>query len=495
MRTHIDAAAEKLRSSKHSFYRFVNPVTIGTVTAASIYPVTLNAARQFKFAVPLADRWLAVSQTFGSVPARVYFIVVGFSMGYGLSKGIGWLRTKLLEVLFRYQGWTNGHSVTTKVWSILVKLIRGPRPFSTHEFESVLPRQPLPDLDSTLDKWLGVARQLVNKDEFELTEEVVEEFRHKEGPRLQAYLRVRATKNINWLSDYWLAAAYLSSRDPIAVKSNYYQCSRMNHVTDQVTRGAGQLRQLIQFYELLSHDSFPSTLMQGLVPLCMNGFKYVFNCVRLPGEHMDSPAIFPGHAYIVVIRKGHYFKLDIYANQTTGQKSLLTTTELKNQLQKICQLADELEEELSVAALTSQNRAVWAKQREVLAEKNEVTLRTVEACAFVFSLDTDNPKDCNECCKMAMTGNGSNRWFDKCFTSIVYPEGTAAVNVEHSVIDATVFGAVAEYCVGGERYENGDIIPDPPSSPRTVSTPVRLHWDLSDVKEMISMAMQDFRQL
>ena len=39
---------------------------------------------------------------------------------------------------------------------------------------------------------------------------------------------------------------------------------------------------------------------------------------------------------------------------------------------------------------------------------------------------------------MAMTGNGSNRWFDKCFTSIVYPEGTAAVNVEHSVIDATV---------------------------------------------------------
>ena len=36
-----------------------------------------------------------------------------------------------------------------------------------------------------------------------------------------------------------------------------------------------------------------------------------------------------------------------------------------------------------------------------------------------------------------------------------------------------MFGAVAEYCVGGERYENGDIIPDPPSTPRTVSTPVR----------------------
>ena len=26
----------------------------------------------------------------------------------------------------------------------------------------------------------------------------------------------RADKNVNWLSDYWLAAAYLSNRDPIA---------------------------------------------------------------------------------------------------------------------------------------------------------------------------------------------------------------------------------------------------------------------------------------
>ena len=115
MKTHIDAAAEKLRYSKHSFYRFVNPVTIGTATAASIYPVTLNAARQFKFPLPLGDRWLAVSQSFGVVPARVYFLVVGFSLGYGLSKGFGWLRTELLQILFRYKGWTNARSLATKV--------------------------------------------------------------------------------------------------------------------------------------------------------------------------------------------------------------------------------------------------------------------------------------------------------------------------------------------------------------------------------------------
>jgi len=30
--------------------------------------------------------------------------------------------------------------------------------------------------------------------------------------------------------------------------------------------------------------------------------RYVFNSVRLPGEYMDTPAVFPGHAYIVVIR-------------------------------------------------------------------------------------------------------------------------------------------------------------------------------------------------
>ena len=39
---------------------------------------------------------------------------------------------------------------------------------------------------------------------------------------------------------------------------------------------------------------------------------------------------------------------------------------------------------------------------------------------------------------MSMTGDGSNRWFDKSFTSIAFPGGVAGVNVEHSVLDATV---------------------------------------------------------
>ena len=47
-------------------------------------------------------------------------------------------------------------------------------------------------------------------------------------------------------------------------------------------------------------------------------------------------------------------------------------------------------------------------------------------------------QDCVECCKISVTGDGSNRWFDKSFTSVAFPGGIGAMNVEHSVLDATV---------------------------------------------------------
>ena len=71
----------------------------------------------------------------------------------------------------------------------------------------MLPRQPLPDLNKTLDRlnsnsdviipvghcvdfcrWLSVAEILLDADDFEMSKDVIEEFRVSNGPKIQDYL-------------------------------------------------------------------------------------------------------------------------------------------------------------------------------------------------------------------------------------------------------------------------------------------------------------------
>ena len=50
----------------------------------------------------------------------------------------------------------------------------------------------------------------------------------------------------------------------------------------------------------------------------------------------------------------------------------------------------------------------------------------------------------SEYCKSLLTGNGSNRWFDKSVTLIVFENGVTGMNCEHSFGDAPVLGHLCE---------------------------------------------------
>ena len=39
-----------------------------------------------------------------------------------------------------------------QIWAFLLKFLLGSGPFKTFEFEELLPKQPLPSLDETLDR-------------------------------------------------------------------------------------------------------------------------------------------------------------------------------------------------------------------------------------------------------------------------------------------------------------------------------------------------------
>ena len=55
---------------------------------------------------------------------------------------------------------------------------------------------------------------------------------------------------------------------------------------------------------MLKEDVLPVTVVEGNgVPLCMQTFKFIFNCVRNPGNEMDKILLSDDSNYhIIVIR-------------------------------------------------------------------------------------------------------------------------------------------------------------------------------------------------
>jgi len=174
--------------------------------------------------------------------------------------------------------------------------------------------------------------------------------------------------------------------------------------------------------------------------------------------------------------------------------TLLSPHEVKTQLEMICSVADSSSPDPAVAALTAQNRTIWAKNRQQLMCSNSETLNTLEKAMFLVTLDTAAPKDANELATKVMTGNGNDRWFDKCFNVVTFSNAYLGNNIEHSVIDAMVFVTMSEYVMVHEQYVNGDVVCQQSES-RQLSKPQRLHWRLDDMKDVIDKAVGSFQTL
>eukprot|EP00058_Branchiostoma_floridae_P027731 XP_002613222.1 hypothetical protein BRAFLDRAFT_73158 [Branchiostoma floridae] len=181
--------------------------------------------------------------------------------------------------------------------------------------------------------------------------------------------------------------------------------------------------------------------------------------------------------------KGCYFSMDVYTYDE-GTLQQLSPAEIKEQLRIICETADAQDSNglaNSLASITSQHRTVWAKQRQVLleSEQNAESLEIIETAITVISLDTVSPQDLSEQAKLVMMGDGTNRWYDKSMTIVVFPNGKAGATVEHSFMDATIFSRAWEYVLSHEQYKNGQVPPEQCAWWRKLAPPKQLQWNLN----------------
>lgn len=413
-----------------------------------------------------------------------------------------------LKALLSYHGWifeSHGKMRTsTKLWLSLVKMLSGRRPL-LYSFQAVLPRLPVPRVNDTIQRYLESVRPLLGSKEYSQMEVLAHDFQETEAAQLQRYLVLKSWWATNYVSDWWEEYIYLRSRSPIMVNSNFYIMDLL-YVTPthrQAARAGNVVHAMLQYRRKLERGEHAPLRALGTVPMCSTQMERMFNTTRIPGIETDIVQHLTDRKHLIVYHKGRFFQVWLY----TGGRHLLPS-ELEFQFQRILNDQSEPQSgEVKLAALTAGDRVPWARARTKYFSHgvNKVSLNAIESAAFFLTLDEEpqgyDPAKANSLdiyAKSLLHGKCYDRWFDKSFTLISYPNGKIGVNIEHSWADAPIVGHMWEYVLATDCFHlgyteeghcKGDVN-------RGLPTPTRLQWQISaECQEVIEISYLQARQL
>ncbi|EDO28398.1 predicted protein, partial [Nematostella vectensis] len=274
-------------------------------------------------------------------------------------------------------------------------------------------------------------RPLINDDDFENTQELVNEFRKKDGigEILQEKLLEKAKKTDNWMAEWWDNIAYLDVRVPVVINYNpscTFPKENFSDRFDFIRYSTRLIRTVLKFRQMIDSEQLSIDKM-GNKPLNMYQYKLFLCGCRVPQLNRDKYYVAAkGQAkHIVVAHRNQFYSVDVYDSK--GQP--LGESEIAAQLLKIVQNTEP--EEPPVGVFTSENRDVWAKERYAMAKdrNNRANFEMIESSICILCLDKPCPPSTQvpsitECPSDSVTGrqtlhgdgieyNSLNRWFDK----------------------------------------------------------------------------------
>uniref|UniRef100_A0A673ABS8 Carnitine O-palmitoyltransferase 1, muscle isoform n=1 Tax=Sphaeramia orbicularis TaxID=375764 RepID=A0A673ABS8_9TELE len=374
-----------------------------------------------------------------------------------------------------------------------------------YSFQASLPRLPVPSVDDTIHRYLESVRPLLDNEKFNQMEILANDFRDSKAARLQRYLVLKSWWATNYVSDWWEEYIYLRSRGPIMVNSNFYVMDLL-YITPthrQAARAGNVVHAMLQYRRKLERGEHAPLRALGTVPMCSTQMERIFNTTRIPGIETDIVQHLTDRKHLVVYHKGRFFQVWLY----TGGRHLLPS-ELEMQFQRILNDTSEPQPgELKLAALTAGNRVPWARARIQYFTQgvNKASLDAIESAAFFLTLD-DEPQGYDSAksnsldsyAKSLLHGKCYDRWFDKSFTLISYPNGKMGVNAEHSWADAPIVGHMWEYVLATDCFHlgyteeghcKGDVN-------KGLPFPNRLQWQLpEECQEVIEASYLSAKQI
>ncbi|KAF9097571.1 Carnitine O-acetyltransferase mitochondrial [Mortierella sp. AD031] len=323
--------------------------------------------------------------------------------------------------------------------------------------QSELPSLPIPPLDQTLTRFQESIRPLTTDEEFERMDKAIQEFKTSgQGTTLDERLRERSKeceqRSTSWLAEWWDDWAYFGHRDSSTFYVNYYFGFQDDpRMPTQTARAALLVSLALEFRQLIATRTLTPDMARN-APFCMNMYQYLFNYSRISGLKEDCAVGFPYETnnHICVVRNGKFY---IFETQLDPSKpnSVLSPREIMIQLERIKKMADDDKSSVpAIGILSTGQRDQAAKDRITLFEahgSNKAHMAKIESSMFVLCLDSTSPKTSEEFSKACWHGDGASRWFDKCFQLIVFANGRAGMNGEHSKMDATPTSRLCRYLI------------------------------------------------
>jgi carnitine O-acetyltransferase len=314
--------------------------------------------------------------------------------------------------------------------------------------EDRLPRLPMPALEDTCDRFISWCAPLLTAEDLAATEIAVRSFQAADGPgrRLNHTLKEAAYGAPSWLDAFW-ASRYLGWRGRIALDANFFLTLADSVVPadpgdPQVSRAAGLVAAAVSYKLALDAGLVPPVLLRDK-PVSMHQHRLLFSTTRIPGAAQDTlrtpytqARSAPAQArHVAVFHRGAIFRLEVI---TPGGRPR-GPAELADGLRVIADAVGRPRGE-AVGHLTSQDRSSWAASRAALLAcdpANARALDTVETALLCLCLEDTTPRTAKDTCDRLLHGDSASRWFDKALSMIVFPDGTAGVNVERSGQDPT----------------------------------------------------------
>jgi carnitine O-acetyltransferase len=320
-----------------------------------------------------------------------------------------------------------------------------PKWVSKLELVNAIPRLPIPPLQTTLSRYLQIVRPLVSEKQYSETCNKVAEFGATEGVRLDALLHELSTQApTSWLEGFW-DTMYLEYREPSPINVNPAfvwnddpSISR-NSNNAQLLRATKLIAATAVFVANLRAGRLaPDTLPGNPTPtsLCMTQYSKLFGACRIPRPGRDEVVVKHDSRHVVVLARDNFYKMDVINEYNT----ILPIETIYSQLASILEHARTRKTELSdafVGILTSDHRDVWAEVYPSLHSSNKVSMEAIETSIVALCLDPPSPSndDIDGICLATLHNRGHNRYFDKSIQLIVFGDGRAAINMEHSAYD------------------------------------------------------------
>uniref|UniRef100_A0A5K3EUB8 Choline O-acetyltransferase n=1 Tax=Mesocestoides corti TaxID=53468 RepID=A0A5K3EUB8_MESCO len=403
-----------------------------------------------------------------------------------------------------------------------------------------LPKLPVPELRTTLTRYLGVVAPIVDEVTFERTRRLVRDFIRSggEGDEIQAQLKDYAKTQINWAFSWWLDDMYLKNPLPLPLNSNpamVFPRHRFISARQQLRFAAQLIAGILDYKTILDTRSLPidrvSHNRKGQ-PLCMEQYYRLFTSYRFPGVESDKQVTrdlseVSENAHVIVACHDQFFKLELLS-----QDGRLGEEEIYNQLRRISKdaLANR-EKAFRVGALTALPRPRWASvYAHMKADPiNAMNLDEIEKSMFILCLDvspvpviesveevdltedigeesdantSQTPQDRDDAflVEQMLHGhgskfNGANRWYDKTMQFIISRDGNCGLNYEHSVAEGVAVIRLIEYILKYmHEVKRWQFVRH--TSICSLPEPVKLKWNIDEtIRDAITEALKEIDRL